>query len=145
MASRIDGHIKTGLGLESRLVRQVVKEILADYGIGKYDLIINSLPAKEMAELNQRFRGIMGSTDVLTFVLESEPVEAEIYLCREQVIQSAAAKGIPLRLEALKLIIHGLLHIAGCHHHNEIEAENNRTVMEKYYIKYARQLENDEE
>ena len=143
MASRIDRHIKLDLGLESRLVRQVVKEILADYGIKKYDLAVDLLTEREMAELNQRFYGAMGSTDVLTFVLEGEPLEAEILLCREQVMQSAEAENLPLRQETLKLIIHGLLHIAGIHHHTEEEREKNLALTELYLHKYLNRFENN--
>ncbi len=143
MKSRIDRHIKLDLRLESRLVRQVVQEVLADYGIKKYDLAVDLLTEREMADLNQRFYGVMGSTDVLTFVLEGEPLEVEILLCREQVMMSAEIENLPLRQEALKLIIHGLLHIAGVHHHTEEEGEVNQALTEQYLHKYLNRFENN--
>jgi|GEM_PF-1641778 len=143
MASSIDRHIKLDLGLESRLVRQVVKEILAEYDIKKYDLAVELLNDREMADLNQRFYGVMGSTDVLTFVLEGEPLEAEILLCREQVKLSAEFDNLTVRQEALKLLIHGLLHIAGIHHHTAEERGKNLALTEQYLHKYLNRFDNN--
>ena len=74
----------------------------------------------KLAALNAEFRGRDKATDVLTFPLDGEPVLGEVYIAADLCPPDEEAK-----MWVLDRIIHGLLHLAGCHHANaEDEAEN---------------------
>lgn len=67
----------------------------------------------EMDRLHQRHSGIAGTTDVLTFVECSEPIEADLAVCWDVAVREAAERGVSTRSEALLYCLHGLLHACG--------------------------------
>ena len=77
-----------------------------------------------MAELHQRFSGIAGTTDVLTFDLRehlSGPIEGEVYICLDEARRQAAERaGEPAR-ELLLYALHGLLHLLGYDDHEQAD------------------------
>lgn len=70
-----------------------------------------------MAALHERFLGIAGSTDVLTFELERADnhriTHGEIVICAPFARRAAKANGVPYRHELLLYAIHGMLHLSG--------------------------------
>lgn len=75
-----------------------------------------------MRELNARYRGLDRTTDVLSFDLagaEDDAGEApsgEVYVSLDQARKQAAEQGVPLLEELGRLLVHGLLHLAGRDH-----------------------------
>lgn len=71
---------------------------------------------RKMAALHREYMNIGGTTDVITFDLSESPkgpMESEIYICVPQAKRQANEYGVPLYLEAARLAIHGVLHLAG--------------------------------
>src|SRR5258705_2043281 len=64
-----------------------------------------------MSELHERFMGIAGPTDVLSFPLDEEC--GEIVICVPQAMRSAKQRGIAVEKELLLYAVHGMLHLAG--------------------------------
>ncbi len=101
----------------------VVEQLSAPLPAGVVNIII--VNNRFIQELNQRYRRRNRPTDVLSFPLYTPLAPAkktsplllgEIYISREKAKQQAAALGIPLRVELLTLVRHGLLHLAGLSH-----------------------------
>jgi rRNA maturation RNase YbeY len=70
-----------------------------------------------MSELHQRFMGISGPTDVLTFPLDCDekglPQSGEIIVCVPYAQRQARLRGIQVDRELLLYALHGTLHLAG--------------------------------
>ncbi len=72
-----------------------------------------------MTRLNREFRKKDASTDVLTFSLKDDfqkEILGEIYISVDRAQEQAEEHGEPLEREIRRLIIHGLLHLAGYTH-----------------------------
>lgn len=70
-----------------------------------------------MGRLNLRHRGHAGPTDVLSFALPiGDSVMGDVYVCRAVAAAEARRRGIPLREELVRLVIHGVLHVLGYDH-----------------------------
>jgi probable rRNA maturation factor len=71
-----------------------------------------------MRALNARWKGKDRVTDVLAFSLTGPGgiVAGDIYICPWVAVREAAARGIPLRRELLRLVVHGTLHVLGHDH-----------------------------
>lgn len=69
----------------------------------------------EMADAHERYKGVPGTTDVLTFDLSAPggPLDADLLVCRDEAARQAAARGIPTVQELLLYIVHGMLHCLG--------------------------------
>lgn len=66
-----------------------------------------------LLEINQTYLQHDTYTDIITFPYERNPVEAEIYISAERVRANAAAFGIPVLHEFMRVMAHGVLHVCG--------------------------------
>ena len=75
-----------------------------------------------MSELNRRYLGHGGATDVISFGLgrigKLGAVLGDIYICPEVARDNARRQDIPAGEELLRLVVHGTLHVLG-HDHPE--------------------------
>ena len=81
------------------------------------ELSIALVGDRRMADLHQRFMGLPGPTDVLTFELDYDDrgrvTAGEVVVCVPHAARLAHAARIPLRDELLLYAVHGMLHLAG--------------------------------
>jgi probable rRNA maturation factor len=72
---------------------------------------------RKMSDLHERFMGIAGPTDVLTFPLDADgrgrPVAGEVVVCVPEARRRAKAEGVPVERELLLYALHGMLHLCG--------------------------------
>jgi probable rRNA maturation factor len=95
----------------------------------------------EGSELNQRYRGRPGPTNVLSFPFEAPPgvrsaCLGDIVLCAPVVAEEAADQGKPPAAHWAHLVVHGILHLLGHDHQNEVEAAR----MEALEVRALRRL-----
>lgn len=85
--------------------------------------------------LNRDYRGRDYATNVLTFAYpEVEPLAGDIALCAPVVAREATAQSIALDAHYAHLTVHGLLHLQGYGHDDDLdaaamEARESRIVM----------------
>lgn len=85
--------------------------------------------SKEIREINQNYRGIDKSTDVISFALQDEPCEyqwqeevvelGDIFINVDAVVEQAKEYEHSERRELCFLFVHGLLHCHGYDHMNK--------------------------
>ena len=102
------------------------KAALADLH-GSVRLGVRVVDAPEGADLNRRYRGRSGPTNVLSFPYEeNDPGKTQflgdIVLCAPVVVAEAAAAGRPENAHWAHLLIHGILHLRGFDHHTDQDA-----------------------
>lgn len=72
---------------------------------------------RRMATLHERFMGIPGPTDVLTFELDHDArgrvTAGEVVVCVPYALRVAARAGVAPRDEVLLYALHGMLHLCG--------------------------------
>ena len=73
-----------------------------------------------ISELNRRYLGHRGPTDVISFGLgrpgKRGAVIGDIYICPEVARDNAKRQGVPIGEEILRLVVHGTLHVLGHDH-----------------------------
>lgn len=81
---------------------------------------------RAMRELNRRWRGKVGTTDVLSFPSGQEEFErvegaslGDVVISVEQAARQAAEHGLKFDNEVEQLILHGLLHLCGYDHETD--------------------------
>lgn len=84
-----------------------------------------------MSNLNKRYLGHMGATDVISFGFGKlgprDAVIGDIYICPEIARANAIRAGIAPGEELLRLVVHGTLHVLG-HEHPE-KGDRSRSAM----------------
>ena len=94
------------------------------------ELTVRIVTERESAELNGRYRGKAGPTNVLSFRAESPAVEApgellpfgDVVICAEVVAREAREQGKPLAAHWAHMVVHGALHLQGYDHENRRDA-----------------------
>ena len=104
-----------------------------DVFIGWLNIII--LKTNEHTNLNARHLGHNYPTDILTFEYDEEVVmNGEIYINEEVMVENAVEFGVEVDNELIRLIVHGVLHLAGLDDHT-VEEKNFMTRNEEKYLK----------
>jgi len=84
---------------------------------------------RAIARLNRRHLGHRGATDVISFSFSrasaADPVVGDIYVAPEVARDNASARGVPVREELLRLVVHGTLHVLGHDHPDDATREQS--------------------
>lgn len=89
-----------------------------------------------MAEAHERYSGIAGTTDVLTFDLRdaadpAAPLDVDLLICVDEARRQAAARGHPLTHELLLYALHGVLHCLGHDDHDDAAYARMHTIEDE--------------
>lgn len=134
--------------LDAWLVSQFAA-VTALIGVNAAAISLVIVDDEEMAELHERYKGVAGTTDVLTFDL-SDPadlaecaengtndgndvavseaeidlsaIEGDVIICYDEANRQAKRRGHALSHELLLYAVHGLLHLLGYDDHDEADA-----------------------
>jgi probable rRNA maturation factor len=127
------------LPLSRALVRRVVRAVLR---AERRDALISVtfLGRDSMRRLNAEHKGHDRPTDVLAFPLGDPSGQAigDVYVCPWVARQEARARGIPIREELIRLVVHGTLHALGREHPEG--PERTRSAMWRRQERYVESL-----
>lgn len=109
-------------------VRKAAVATLRAGGVKDAMISITFVGRAAMSELNRRYLGHRGATDVISFGLgrygSRDAVVGDIYICPEVARANARRQGISPDEELLRLVVHGTLHVVG-HEHPESSTRTN--------------------
>jgi len=74
-------------------------------------------------------------TDVITFALSEESIHGDIFISSERVEENARTEGVPFLYELCRVMVHGVLHLAGYGDKSLEEAAMMRR-KEDYYLQH---------
>jgi len=96
---------------------------------------------RAMGELNRRWRGKRGTTDVVSFPAGQNEFEAaegatlgDVVISAEQASRQGREQGLSFDEEIAQLILHGLLHLCGYDH------ETDKGEMNRLEVRLRRRL-----
>jgi probable rRNA maturation factor len=116
---------------EDELAR-LARSTLSAEGAAESELSISFVTEREMAELNERYGGYSGPTDVLSFPLDdaggAPRVLGDVVICPEY----AARSNPDLAAELRMLLVHGILHLLGFDHEDEQDRAEMWARQERY-------------
>jgi probable rRNA maturation factor len=85
----------------------------------KYDLSLTFISKKEIHSINKKYRKVDSPTDILSFPLNKD--SGEIFICQEIAKKKAPAFERKYDNFLSFLFIHGLVHLKGYDHGDEME------------------------
>jgi probable rRNA maturation factor len=118
----------------------LLRKALRLLGLHKAEISVLFVNDKRMRILNRRYRGIDGTTDVLSFPqnelispnsgrLTPDIVLGDIVISLPKTKKQAGENGLAFHQELKRLLIHGLLHLTGYDH--EINRYQENKMREK--------------
>jgi probable rRNA maturation factor len=122
------------LRVDRTWMRNVVRSALGAAGIGGARIGVLVLDDDAIAVLHERWLGIPGPTDVLTFDLagREEGLCGDIAVSAETARRAARELGWAPRHELAYYVIHGLLHLAGCDDRDPASRRRMRSLERKW-------------
>ena len=106
------------------------------------DLSVIFVDRDSIAELNKRWMGEEGPTDVLSFPMDelrpgdnsenaADSLLGDIVICPQVALEQASLANKPVIAEIDLLLVHGLLHLLGFDHADEIEHKEMFDLQQK--------------
>jgi len=113
--------IGAGTKYPSAGLRQIAEILLGALKQGRAELSIALVGDREMRPLNSKYRRKKQTTDVLSFLVEDQPmlgakILGDVVISVEQARRQAKQRGNTLKSEMATLLIHGILHLLGYDH-----------------------------
>ena len=121
------------LGRLTRLCKRILRYI----GRSGWEVSILLCGDSYIQGLNARYRGKNHATDVLSFPQEDLPIQStteiagDVVISMDRLAENAASLGVARAEELKRLLIHGILHLAGMDHERdtgEMAAEEDRVL-----------------
>lgn len=130
--------------LETNILEEYVKYVTKKLDIESAIFNIIMVDEKEIQELNKTYRGIDKKTDVITFALEDGDdfrnpelrVLGDIYISIPVAYEQAEIYGHSRIREICFLATHGILHLLGYDHMDEIEEKEMFSLQEELLSSY---------
>jgi probable rRNA maturation factor len=141
---------QSALAVDTERWVALARNVLVEEGLrGEVEMSILFVDSVSIAELNQRFLGRSGPTDVLAFPIDEEPPDSgrspdaggprpgwvasepeelpqllgDVVICPEVAAANAPGHAGTVDDEMALLVVHGILHLCGYDHEDETEAE----------------------
>lgn len=118
--------------LAEERVREIVRAVCRREGVKRALVSVTFVTNPRIAAMNRKFLGHHGATDVITFELEPAAgvVMGDVYIAPGVARDNAAAAGVGVREELVRLVVHGTLHVLG-HTHDEGEHRTAGTMWKR--------------
>lgn len=142
----INLHINNLVDYEA--IRSDVYEIIAEetlkcanYPLESAEITLVLCDNNFIGDLNYKYRGIDGPTDVLSFHMNEnceiiDPLLGDIVISVDMAKENCLLSGLTLNEEIIYLFAHGLLHLIGYDHESSMACEEKMYNIQDRIIKY---------
>lgn len=122
--------------LSRNQLEKTIELISAEISLNAESLTYIFVTDKYLAEMHDRYLNDPDKTDVITFNLGDEKIEGEIYISYERAVEQAKEFAVTFDEEVTRLMIHGLLHLAGYNDIDENDQIKMKTIENNLVNKY---------
>lgn len=121
-----------GFSLAQRTVTAIVRGVCRGERIveGRFSVVI--VGDRAIQKIHQSYLRRNTVTDIITFSLESDRIDAEIYINAAEARRQARLHGVSVSNEFRRLVVHGVLHAAGYDDTTPRKRKRMFDVQERY-------------
>jgi len=119
-------------------LKTIITQVSEDIALKAESLSFVFVDDTYLAGLHERYLDDPSKTDVITFNLGEDKIEGEIYISHDRAFLQASTYNVTFEEEIVRLMIHGLLHLAGYDDLHEEEREKMKLeesrLLDLYFI-----------
>ena len=130
-------HNNSDLNVKEDVTKEVVSIVLSEHGYSKANISIVLIDDDSLRKMKKKYFGEDLYTDIISFNIEENPFEGELYISYDRVKSNAIEFSEKYHIELKRVIIHGLLHLCG-YNDSTKEEKNKMTELENKYLKKTR-------
>jgi len=126
------------LKLRQNQLIDIVKHVSQDVDLKADSISYIFVDDNYLAEMHDRYLDDPHKTDVMTFNLGEDDIEGEVYISYERALEQAKRFNVSFEEEITRLLIHGLLHLAG---YDDLEKDDRdkmkeveNSLLNKYFV-----------
>lgn len=129
MKTEIEFHaIPHGLKIATDKLTKIIGFIINEINIKPLSLLFIFITDSEISKLHNAYLNDPAQTDVITFNLGEAEIEGEIYISFERATQQAKQFNVSFEEEIVRLMLHGLLHLAGYDDVNKLDRDRMKEI-----------------
>jgi len=119
-------------------VHKVIVQLQKKMNFCVESLQVNFINSEQILEINKKYLNHHYTTDIITFNYSGDTrnFDGEIFISADDAKENAAKFNVDFNQEILRLITHGILHLAGY----DDEQPENKKIMKKLENKYVTEL-----
>lgn len=107
----IEHFFNNGIKYSTKVCDRIIGKMFNDYQLNLGDLKIIQLSDDELLQVNKDFLNHDYYTDIITFTLNTKPIEGELYISYERVLENEKLNSS--KNEIYRIVFHGCLHLIG--------------------------------
>lgn len=116
-------------------IKRKLENAISKEGVNSGNVVVIYVDDDYITRLNRKYLNHNYATDVLSFLLDENILDGEIYISVETATRQAAEYKVKIKTEIERLAIHGALHLIG-YNDDTPEAKDNMTRLEDLYLNF---------
>jgi probable rRNA maturation factor len=113
-------------------MHRVIENVLHGEGAREAVVSVVLVDDERIHAMNKEFLQHDYPTDIITFPLDDEVIDGEMYISMDTAIRQAAEYGVSLTNELMRLAAHGTLHLVGYDDTSPEERKHMSALEDKY-------------
>ena len=126
-------HNESDISFKNKSIVKLSNVVLSKFGYKSGLVNIIVLDDESLRKMKKKYFKEDVYTDVITFNLNEDPFEGEIYISYHRVIENARLFSKNFENEFKRVLIHGLLHLCGLEDY-DVDMKAKMTEMENLFI-----------
>lgn len=116
--------------------KRLITHVMEDLGYPEFQINIISFEDDALREMKNEYFGQDVYTDIISFNIDQEPLEGELYISPERIRQNAETFGQPIDREFARILIHGACHLCGYDDITEDEKKEMTDLENRFLTQY---------
>lgn len=127
---------KSDIALSRTEAKRILTGVMTDLGFAGFSINVIMLEDEDLRAMKKQYFNQDVYTDIISFTIEQEPPEGELYISPDRISQNAAIFGQPAKREFARILIHGACHLCGYNDSTEKEKEEMSALEDRFLTQY---------
>ncbi|MFA6618760.1 MAG: rRNA maturation RNase YbeY [Candidatus Neomarinimicrobiota bacterium] len=138
MTWKIDFYRESNLDipLDKTAVRKMIVAVMKDLGQAEFFINIISFEDEALREMKKQYFDMDVYTDIISFNIDEDPLEGELYISPERITKNAEKFGQEIKREFARILIHGACHLCGYDDVSDEEKAEMTALEDRFLTQY---------
>ena len=124
------------IALDEEEAKRLITGVMTDLGYPEFSVNIISLEEDVLREMKKEYFKQDVFTDIISFNIDMDPLEGELYISPERIRQNAEKYEQGLDREFARIFIHGACHLCGYDDISDKEKKEMTELENRFLTKY---------